>query len=97
MADATITYDYAAIEECVSAMQQRANTIQEETDKLASDAQKLYGAGWKGQSADAYKALADDLRNDLTANRENLENLKRALSDGASGMQHTDANGAKSF
>ncbi|GAB3733661.1 hypothetical protein GCM10027598_58480 [Amycolatopsis oliviviridis] len=97
MADGTITYDYPALEECVSAMQQRANAIQNETDDLAAGAQRLIDAGWSGATADAYKKLADDLRNDLVANRENLENLKRALSDGAGGMQYTDKNGAKAF
>lgn len=93
MADGTITYDYGVIDTCLSMMANKAAEIQNQTDDLASDVKRIM-VDWHGSTADAYDALATDLGNDLTQNRENLVNLKNALGQGADDMREQDGRGA---
>lgn len=76
MTDDTITYDYAAIDQCLSMMSKKAQEIQTQTDNLESDVKKIM-VDWEGATAQSYDRLANDLRNDLTQNRENLDNLNK--------------------
>lgn len=96
MSDGTITYDYDVLEQCVSMMKSKAEEIQNQTDELVGQVKTIM-VDWKGATADAYNNLANDLAKDLAANKQNLENLRAALSDGAGGMQYTDSRGAKVF
>ncbi|MFC9254311.1 WXG100 family type VII secretion target [Amycolatopsis thailandensis] len=97
MASGTITYDYAAIADCVREMQRAADNIQSETNILIAGANKLRENGWTGATSDQYGVHAGELASELAANRENLESLKAALNAGANNMNETDRNGRKAF
>jgi len=93
MADGTITYDYNAIEECLSMMTNKAQAIQDQADGLESDVKRIM-VDWQGSTADAYQQLATDLDNDLIANRQNLDSLTKTLQGAADAMQQQDKSGA---
>ncbi|MFD2419612.1 WXG100 family type VII secretion target [Amycolatopsis pigmentata] len=93
MADGTITYDYNVIEECLSMMSKKASDIQSQADELESDVKRIM-VDWHGSTADAYNQLASDLDKDLVQNRQNLENLARALQNASENMQQQDSHGA---
>jgi WXG100 family type VII secretion target len=88
-----IKYDYTAIENCISMMSNKAREIQTQTDELENDVKKIM-LDWQGSTADAYNSLANDLRNDLIQNRQNLDNLNRALHNSADNMQQQDKRSA---
>lgn len=94
MTDDTITYDYAAIDQCLSMMSKKAQEIQTQTDNLESDVKKIM-VDWEGATAQSYDRLANDLRNDLTQNRENLDNLNKTFDQAAQDMQDQDRRGGQ--
>ncbi|MEV7044733.1 WXG100 family type VII secretion target [Amycolatopsis sp. NPDC051061] len=94
MSDGTITYDYGVIEECVSMMLNKANEIENQAGELESDVKRIM-VDWQGSTADAYNQLANDLRSDIEANKSNLDNLRKSLSEASERMQHADASGAR--
>lgn len=93
MSDDTIVYDYGVIEECLSMMSKKAGEIEQQTDELEADVKRIM-VDWKGDTADAYNQLCQDLHNDLQQNRDNLDNLNKAFSDGSDAMKHQDSSGA---
>jgi len=95
VADGTITYDYNVIEECVQMMSKKATEIEEQTNGLEDDVKRIM-LDWEGSTAEAYNSLANDLRNDLNSNRDNLNNLNRALAEAADRMKQQDRHGASS-
>jgi len=94
MADGTITYDYPVIDECLSMMSKKAQEIQSQADDLESDVKKIM-IDWKGSTAEAYNRIANDLQQDLIANRGNLDNLQKTLQASAANMQDADSRGAR--
>jgi WXG100 family type VII secretion target len=92
MADDTIVYDYDAIDACLVEMSKKAQEIQGETDDLYSDVKAIM-VGWEGDTAIAYERLSTDLRNDLIANRENLDNLNKTFDEAKARMQAQDRSG----
>ncbi|QKV73997.1 WXG100 family type VII secretion target [Amycolatopsis sp. Hca4] len=94
MSDGTITYDYPVIEECISMMVSKANAIENQASDLEGDVKRIM-VDWKGTTADAYNQLANDLRSDIEANKANLDNLRKSLTDAAERMKQADASGAK--
>jgi WXG100 family type VII secretion target len=93
MADDTIVYDYATIDQCLSMMSKKAEEIQNQTDALETDVKNIM-ADWKGSTAEAYDQLCSDLRNDLISNRNNLDNLNKAFDEAAENMKQQDKSGA---
>jgi WXG100 family type VII secretion target len=94
MADDTILYDYDRIDQALVLMSNKAKAIQDQTDTLESDVKTIM-AWWEGSTAVAYNQLCDDLRNDLIANKENLDNLNRTLDAAAEKMKHQDKKGGQ--
>jgi WXG100 family type VII secretion target len=93
VAEDVITYDYGVIEDCIAMMSRKAQDIQTETDDLEQSVKKIM-EGWQGSTADAYNSLANDMRNDLVQNRQNLDNLRQALDNSAQNMQQQDKRSA---
>lgn len=93
MADDTIVYDYPVIDQCLSMMAKKAEEIQQQTDDLEADVKRIM-VDWEGSTAQAYDQLCSDLRNDLLANRSNLDNLNKAFDQAAQEMQSQDSRGA---
>jgi ESAT-6 family protein len=91
--DGSIKYDYKAIDDCLVMMTNKANEIEGLTTDLENDVKKIM-TGWEGSTADSYNALANDLRNDLVANRDNLNSLNQQLDLAAERMKAQDKKGA---
>jgi WXG100 family type VII secretion target len=94
MSDATVKYDYAVLEECLSMMKSKASEIQNQADELETDVKKIM-VDWQGSTAERYNQLANDLDNDLVANRANLDSLTKALQQASESMQEQDSSGAR--
>jgi len=91
--DGTIKYDYPAIDECLVLMSKKAEAIEGLVNGLDADVKKILGE-WTGSTADSYNSLANDLKNDLMANKGNLDNLNHQLDLAAERMRQQDKKGA---
>ncbi|UMP06955.1 WXG100 family type VII secretion target [Amycolatopsis sp. EV170708-02-1] len=96
MTDATITYDYPVIEECLSMMSRKATEIEGQTNELESDVKRIM-IEWKGDTANRYDERSNGLRNELHGHRDNLNNLNVALRNAAEAMKAQDSRGASSI
>lgn len=92
--DGTITYDYNVIELCITMMQNKAREIIGQTDAFEADVKRIM-VGWEGATAQAYDQVAADLRNDLQANVDNLDSLKRTFGESADKMKEMDRRGGQ--
>lgn len=93
MSDGTITYDYAAIEDCLTMMLDNAEGIMQQADALETSVKTIM-TDWQGSTADAYQQLATDLDKDLVAQSDFLKSLKMKFEAAAEAMQNADKGGA---
>jgi WXG100 family type VII secretion target len=91
--DGSIKYDYKVIDDCLVMMTNKAKEIESLTTDLSGDVKKIM-VDWTGSTADSYNALANDLQNDLIANKDNLDNLNHQLDLAAERMRQQDKKGA---
>lgn len=91
--DGSIKYDYKAIDDCLVMMTNKARDIEGLTTDLENDVKRIMQE-WEGSTADSYNSLANDLRSDLIANRENLDNLNKTFDTAAENMRRRDQQGA---
>jgi WXG100 family type VII secretion target len=95
MAGNNTVYDYAVIEACNKAIAGGVDNMQQTADTMRKDVQKLVADTWGGDASKSYETTAAEINKDLERRQQNLFEVGNSLKNGAVNMQDTDSAGAK--
>jgi WXG100 family type VII secretion target len=98
MADAgtEIKVDYPGMDDCVSALNQAAGSINDDYNKLTAACNDISGT-WRGDAQAAYAQIEDDLMTNISTCGDNLTNIAQALEESKQTMQDADNQGANAI